>query len=46
MDNWGSSGNVRIDSGYCDTDQSNLSTGEVCFGAASQVALLKVGDNL
>ena len=36
MDNWGSSGNVRIDSGYCDTDQSNLSTGEVCFGAATQ----------
>lgn len=36
MDDWGSSGNVRVDSGFCDTDQSNLSTGEVCFGSATQ----------
>ena len=36
MEGWDSSGNVRIDSGYCNTDQSNLSTGEVCFGGATQ----------
>ena len=37
MDDWSSSGNVRVDSGYCDTILGrNLTAGEVCFGAASQ----------